>query len=203
MEINILILGCIFILTLFGVGESVLKFLHLNKIFVLISLALIISGFFAPNLNLNNFSINIGYILMPAIISLVLAFKIKYFSKFLASLFLIILLTLCYKLIPMDEFLMLSYFPALFFGLLCGILLAFLTNNFSNCAISCFIGMSTGEIIFHLTRYETFSLLGNEFIFTSVLVTIVTFSLISFILYKIGYYNKSINSATQTQSIKI
>lgn len=201
MEINILILGCLFILTLFGVGESILKFLHLNKIFVLISLALLISGLFVPNLNINKFSVNIGYVFLPAIFSLLMLFKLKKPSKFLVAFFLIVLLTLAYCIIPMDEILMLSYFPSLFFGLISGLFLALLTNNFSTCAISCLIGMNVGDIVFHLTRFENFSLLGNEFIFTSALIAIVAFSLLSFVLYKMGYYNKKVKLLQQTQSV--
>ncbi len=201
MEINLLILGCLFILTLFGVGESVLKFFHLNKIFVLISLALLISGLFAPNLNIDKFSVNIGYVLLPAIFSIIMLFKLKKPSKFLVAFFLVVLLTLAYSLIPMDEVLMLSYIPTLFFGLINGILLALLSNNFSTCAISCFIGMNVGDMVFHLTRFENFSLLGNEFIFTSALIGIITFLIISFVLYKIGYYNKKVKIIAQTQSV--
>lgn len=180
MEFNILILGCLFILVMFGVGESILKFLHLNKYFAMISLALMMSGLFVTNLDIETISINIGFVLIPLLLSLLFIFKIKSASKFFVSLFFCILVALLFTILPIDEIYMLSYIPAIILGVLCGLCLAIINRSFAAYFVSVALGFNIANVIFHLTKYESFSLLGNSYLYTSFLISIPTFAIIAF-----------------------
>ncbi|MDD2445579.1 MAG: hypothetical protein PHX09_02075 [Clostridia bacterium] len=185
MKYLILILGVLFILTIFNVGESYLKRLQLRKSYVLGFLILEIICLFLPTLQISSINFSIAGFLVPAVISIMFLGEIKnskYFGRMLIS-FLTVVLTM--QLIFINNGTNVFASELLNWTLIYSLLgiFALITCYYPNQAfVSLFLGTTTAEIIFYLTRYGVDDLvLGNEISLFGLIVS----SLIMLSLYNI------------------
>lgn len=173
MNINLIVLGSLFILTLFGVGESVYKKIGISKLFILICLGLLIGGLYVPNLKIKDISFSISGFLLPALFCLILTFRIRsatIFVDLLISGFVYLLLRLVFvefEFVP-NEIL----FAVM--GIL-GFVLALLSKDGFSVIISSFWGFVFGNIIFELIKYGNINmLLQSQFSIAYVLVCLTS-----------------------------
>lgn len=187
MEFNLIILGSLLILTFFSVGESVLKFYGIKKNTVLFSLALITSGLFLPTVNILGYTFHLGYVLFPLTLSILAFFKIKSFSKFLICFLISIFSAILFSLLKIENN---ALIVVAVFSLVIAIIQSLLHKNIFLAFSSVFLGMSIGYIISHYNKFEQISFFGNEQIFSIILLSMISFSLISFAFSKLSRKQK-------------
>lgn len=188
MELNLLILGCLFILTLFTVGESVYKHFKINKYFLLIFIALLIIGMFLPPVTLFGYEWYFSSMIFPFIICFVLLFKVKKFSRFLLVLFLCVLASMLYSLAGIETVIYGFIEPYMILSLIFGILIGLISYNLPSAITALFFGLNTGNILFHLTKYESLeNFYLNETLFSCVLIAVLASSIVIFIKDKLSY----------------
>lgn len=157
MDINLIVLGCLFILVAFGVGENIWKKFGISRVAILIFLALLISGLYVPNLHIKDFSISISGIVLPAIICFVFAFRIRSTGVFVN-----ILMTGFVCLLLRLAFVELEFIPTeiqLAVMSLLGIVLAVFTKDAYGLIFSSFVGFVLGNAIFEFIKYGNINLL--------------------------------------------
>lgn len=173
MNINLIVLGSLFILTLFGVGESVYKKIGLSKLFILICLGLLIGGLYVPNLKIKDVSFSISGFLLPALFCLILAFRVRsatVFVDLLISGFVCLLLRLVFVEF---EFVPNGVLFAVMSAL--GFALALFSKDGFSVIISSFFGFIFGNIIFELIKYGNINmLLESQFSIAYVLVCLAS-----------------------------
>ena len=167
MDLNLIIIGALTILVMFGVGESVLKKLKLSKTIVFICLLLLAIGLYVPNIKIKQISVSISGVLLPAMISLMLCFKIRSFSVFVSFL-LMSFTTLILRLGYYETELVPIIVQAVSMALL-GITIGLLSKEPYSAITSITFGFFIGNIIFELIKF------GNVF-------NIISINNLSFIL---------------------
>lgn len=155
METNLIVLGGVFILTFFGVGEGIYKILGLKKGLVLSFIALMIFGLFLPDISIwgVNFSFSGFFILF--FLSVILSFKTKSFSKFIVCSLISMLGLIVYKSFYIESFsngFWQAYMPLC---LILGGFLSLISSSAPSAISSMFLGFNLGEIIFSLNRFES------------------------------------------------
>lgn len=183
MNFNLLILGAILILAMFGVGESIYKRFGISKIFILVCLSLMIIGLYVPNLQIKDISLSISGFILPAIFCLLICFKIRSFSFFVNLLFMgfiCLLLRLVYvdlEFVPIVV--QISCMSAL------GCLLAFITKEAFSMFVSAFAGFVVGNLIFELIKYGNIAFWGTGTGLSFVLISLIAGSGVLFLKMKI------------------
>ena len=186
MNVSLLVLGTLFILIAFGVGESVLKTLKINKLACLLIIAGFIVGVFLPPVAIFNTEVYFDKTVFPLFLSVVLLFKIKNFSRFVFSLLLSTLVTLLYSLGQFDTYTFVIS-PFIFLAVSLGAVVGLNSNNFQTAFSSLFFGINLGNIIFHLVKFETLESAFLEFnIFSACLIAWLVSALIVFSKQKIS-----------------
>ena len=189
MDLNLLIIGSLLILTVFGVGESIYKKFKINKLFIIICLTLLLVGQFVPNLKIKDITISISGFLLPVILCLLFMFKIRsfgFFVNFILMAFSILLLRLCFtdlQFVPN-----IITFITMF---VLGAFMAFVSKEAYSIISASFFGFVTGNLIFELIKYNS---LSN--VFSNNLIFFVFLALISACV--ILYLKQTFNSNKKT-----
>lgn len=171
MELNLLILGCLFILTLFTVGESVFKHFKRNKYFLLLFLGLLLVGMFLPPVELFGLPVYFESMILPFLFCFVLLFKIKKFSRFILVLLLCVLASMLYSLAGIEEMVYGFVEPYMVLSLLLGVLVGLVSYNLPSAITALFFGLNLGTILYHFTKYESFeNFFVSEMLFSCVLI---------------------------------
>lgn len=174
MKFLVLLLGVLFILTLFNVGESFLKRLNVKKIYALIFIGLEIISLFLPSFKMFDINFTISGFVLPAIISLFFLREIKN-KKYLGRIFIaflsVVLITQLF-LLTKDLYLQSEIVGWLVVSVMVGIISLFICYYPKQAFISLFWGVNIAEIIFYSTRnFSDFSglLLGNNTVFFAII----------------------------------
>jgi len=149
-----LLLGVLFILILFNVGESFLKRLNIKKIYALTFVALEIICLFLPAFQIAGINFTVGGFVLPAVVSIYFFKEIKnkkYFGKLLIAYLSVVLIMQIYFLANnvYGQSEMLGW--AIVSGLL-GVISLLVCYYPKQAFISLFWGINTAEIIFYFTR---------------------------------------------------
>ena len=186
MEIILLILGSIFILTLFTVGESIYKHFHINKFFALVTILFLVVGFFLPNVTIYGYEISVSAVILPFAISFFALFKIQKFSRFFLSFLICVLTSIVFHLVNLDLSINTIVQPFLILAVGLGVVVGLVCYNLPSSIASIFFGVFFGNIIFNISKFETLEnlFLSNE-IFVTILVACISSSLILFLKQKI------------------
>lgn len=192
MELNLLIIGCLFIATLFTVGESVYKHFKINKYFLLIFLSLLFVGMFLPPIEVFGFQLYFESLIFPFVICFVLLFKVKKFSRFLLVFLLCVLSSMLYSLAGIEEMVYGFVEPYMILALLLGILIGLLSYNLPSAISSLFFGLNFGSLLFHLTKFESIeNFYVSEVLFSCVLISVLASVIVVFIKDKIAFYKQN------------
>jgi len=198
MTFSLILLGVLFILITFNVGESVYKKLKLRKRTLLILIGATIILYFMPNLKISGITFTwIGFFL-PFIFSVIALIKVRnlksYFKIFVCML-IAFALGMVYNLMTFDVYEANILQPYLVLGLIIGILPLILSPNASWLYSANFIGITLAEIVFYMSRYsiygEYYLTLGSIKVFSVLLVGFVAGVIVHFFAIKIkAYYKK-------------
>ncbi len=180
MEINFLILGSLFILTLFSVGESVYKNFKIDKKIILIVLLFLIVGIFLPPLQINEYTLYFDKHIFPFAISIVCLFKIKKFSRFMFAFLFSVLASMLYLLVT-EEIVTSIVEPFVIFGVGLGFIIGMTSGAIAENLSSLFLGINAGSLLFYISKYESLeTLFFEQSIFAIVLIAWITSSIILF-----------------------
>lgn len=197
MEANLLILGCLFILTLFSVGESVHKHFKISKGLLLLILAAFMASVFLPPLELAGATLYFDKIVLPAVICFVLMFSVKKLSRFLFSFLFCTLASIFYFLSNL-EFVLLAVEPFILLGAFLGVFVGLNSAKVSESLPSIFFGINLGSVIYHVSKFESLEAYFFEgSVFSAVLVAWMVSSLVLFLKQKMyamsaGYQREQI-----------
>lgn len=188
MTFSLILLGVLFILILFNVGESIYKKLKLKKTTLLALLLITIICYFIPGVNIGGYTFTLAGFFLPLVLSIVTLFRVKnlkaYF-KILVSVLIAFCLNIVYNLITFDVYESNILQPYLLLGIILGTFPLFLTKTPTRLLTSTFIGVTLSEIVFYISRYSIYGnyymTIGSEKVFAVLLVSFVT-SFISFYL---------------------
>lgn len=199
MEINLLLLGSMFILTMFTVGESIYKHFKINKYFILGLIALLFIGYFLPNIEIYEFSLPISSVLLPTAICFFALFKVKKFSRFALSFLICVLASVIFNLVNIEIYFNSLLQPYMILFCVLGVLVSFISYNLPSCISSIFFGILTGNILFNLAKFESLEnmFLSAEF-FPSVLIAFISAGIFLFIKQKLY---QQIESSSELQNI--
>ena len=186
MEYSSLILGVLFILVCFNVGESVTKKLLFKKIYLLIIiLAMFICRFIAP-ISISDWQISISGFIIPLFISVYYLFKVGSLYSYLkvgVAILLVTTLTLIYNIISFESFEYAYFQPYIFLAIVLGITAFFIAKTATNTFVALFLGYTLASVIHYLTKgienYQMINLGGEQML--AMLVTSFASSLF-------GYY---------------
>ena len=186
MEYSSLILGVLFILVCFNVGESVTKKLLFKKIYLLIIiLAMFICSFIAP-ISISDWQISISGFIIPFFISVYYLFKVGSLYSYLkvgVAILLVTTLTLIYNIISFESFEYAYFQPYIFLAIVLGITAFFIAKTATNTFVALFLGYTLASVIHYLTKgienYQMINLGGEQML--AMLVTSFASSLF-------GYY---------------
>ena len=188
MKFLVLILGVLFILTLFNVGESFLKRINVKKIYALIFLALEILSLFLPAFQIAGMNFTVGGLVLPALASLLFLREIKskkYFGRIFIA-FLSVVLIMQIFLLTKDAYLQSEIAGWLVVSATVGILSLFICYYPKQAFISLFWGINIAEIIFYSTK--NFSGFGELFLGNNImLLGLISSFLIMLFCYNISY----------------
>lgn len=192
MELNLLIIGCLFIATLFSVGESVYKHFKINKYFLLLFLGLLFVGMFLPPVQLFGFQLYFESLIFPFFICFVLLFRVKKFSRFLLLLFLCVLCSMLYSLAGIEEMVYGFVEPYMILALLLGILVGLISFNLPSAISALFFGLNIGSVLFYFTKFESFeNFYISEVLFSCVLISVFASAIVVFVKDKIAFYKQN------------
>lgn len=186
MKFLVLLLGVLFILILFNVGESFLKRLYIKKIYALGFIAAELLSLPLPAFEIAGISFTVSGFILPAFASLFFLREIKnkkYFGRTLIAFLSVVLVMQIFFLtndVMQSE--MLSW---VVICAIAGIISLFICYYPKQAFIPLFWGINTAEIIFHFTRNASDLnglVLGNG---------VILFGLISAFLIMIFCYNIS------------
>jgi hypothetical protein len=184
MEINLLILGTLFILTLFTVGESIYKHFKVHKIVLLLILLTLIVGAFLPPIEVFDFIVSFDKIILPGALSFVLLFMVKKFSRFMFSLLFSALVSMFYLIAGADA-ITFAVQPFILLGVFLGVFAGLNSVKISETLPSLFFGINLGAIIFFISKYESLETLFYETtIFSAVLISWIVSTLVLFLKQK-------------------
>lgn len=193
MEINFLILGSLFILTLFSVGEGVYKNFKISKKFALLLLLVLIVGIFLPPIEVNQFTLYFDRHIFPFAISVFCLFSVKKLSRFLFSFLFSSLATMLYLLLTQDISLAVVD-PFVLFGLALGFVVGMFSGSLSENVSSLFLGINAGSILLFVSKYESIeTLFFEQSIFGIVLVSWIVSNLILFLKNKFVLVTKNMS----------
>ena len=186
MDYSSLILGVLFILVCFNVGESVTKKLLFKKLYLLIIiLAMFICSFIAP-ISIGDWQISISGFIIPFLISVYYLFKVGSLYSFLkigVAILLVTTLTLIYNVISFESFEYAYFQPYIFLAIVLGISAFFIAKTATNTFVALFFGYTLASVIHYLTKgienYQMINLGGEQML--AMLVTSFASSLF-------GYY---------------
>lgn len=185
MDVNFLILGSLFILTIFSVGESVYKNFNLNKKLILFTILLLIVGIFLPPIQYNQHYFYFEKHIFPLALSVICLFKIKKVSIFLFSFLLSVLSTMLYLLI-IEEIVFNLIPPFLIFGISLGLIIGLCSKNFYENISSLFLGVTAGSVLFFISKYDSLETFFFEpSAFSIVLIAWITSNLVLFLKNKL------------------
>ena len=151
MDLNLIVLGALTILTLFGVGESLLKKLNISRVFVVLTLILLIAGLYVPNLKIKQVSLSISGVVLPAVFCLILCWKIRSFSFFLS--FLLMSFTTLLLRLGFYETQFMPIYVQLVSMFSIGFIIGFLSKEPYSAILACLLGFFAGNIIFELIKF--------------------------------------------------
>ena len=192
MELNLLIIGCLFIATLFTVGESVYKHFKINKYFLLVFLGLLFAGMFLPPVELFGFQFYFESLIFPFVICFVLLFKVKKFSRFLLVFLLCVLASMLYSLAGIEDMVYGFIEPYMVLAVLLGILVGLISYNLPSSITSLFFGLNLGSVLFHITKFESIeNFYISEVLFSCVLISVLASVIVVFIKEKIAFYKQN------------
>lgn len=186
MTFSLILLGVLFILVVFNVGESIYKKLRIKKSILLILLLLSIGLFFVPPIKIGKFSFTFVGFFLPLIFSILLIIKVRnikaYFKMFVAML-ISFSLNIVYNLITFDVYESSILQPYLLLAILLGTFPLFLTSTPNRLYAANFIGLTLSEIVFYFSRYSIYGnyymIIGSEKLF-AVLLFSYTVSLLAY-----------------------
>jgi len=152
MTFSLILLGTLLILTIFGVGEKILKKLKINKILIISLLALSIILYFVPPLVINGITFTwVGFVL-PLIFSMVILLsnkKLKYvFKMFFVTLF-SFSVGIVYNLIKFNVYESALLQPYIFLGIIFGLFSLSIIKDPLKLYASTFVGfVSQRDVLF-------------------------------------------------------
>lgn len=188
MTFSIILLGVLFILVLFNVGESIYKKLNLKKRALIIVLLITIVLYFIPGIKIGNFTFTLAGFFLPLVFTAIILIKVKnlkmYFKIFVATL-ISFSLNIVYNLITFDVYESTILQPYLVLGIILGVLPLILTSIPQNLFASNFLGITLSELVFYYSRYSVYGnyymTIGSEKVFATLLTSFVI-SLLSYYL---------------------
>lgn len=192
MTFSIILLGVLFILVIFNVGESIYAKLGLKKRTLLIILLLMLGCYFIPGIKIGDFTFTVVGFFLPLILSTIVLFKVrklKDYFKFFVSVLISFALNIVYNLITFDVYESSILQPYLVLGIILGTFPLFLTKTPTRLFASTFLGITLSEIVFYLSRYSIYGnyymIIGSEKVFATLMVAFVTSLLTYFFARKI------------------
>lgn len=195
IPIGLIIAGVLTIFIVFDGFKRSLDVLRLKKSLVLLSLIIMLIGYFSPNVSLFGAQINIGGFIVPALIALILFATIRSFSGFtkaMGALAVTVLVVLALnKLVAGLS--VASYLPLLF-GLIAGVILGGVNYLISRSLKISLIGILGGVVIADIISYNvsgidaaySFGVLGETRMFNIMLTAIL---IASIIIYAVRSYS--------------
>lgn len=188
MTFSIILLGVLFILVLFNVGESIYKKLNLKKRTIIFVLLITLVLYFIPGVKIGNFTFTLAGFFLPLVFTAIILIKVKnlkmYFKIFVATL-ISFSLNIVYNLITFDVYESAILQPYLVLGIILGVLPLILTSIPQNLFASNFLGITLSELVFYYSRYSVYGnyymTIGSEKVFATLLTSFVI-SLLSYYL---------------------
>lgn len=192
MEVNLIVLGSLFILVLFTVGESVYKLLGLKRWFVLLMLTVFIATLFLPDINLFGQKFSTSGFIFLCLLNLILLFKTKSFLRLVVSFLISMLGVIVYKSFYdesiLEGFLQL-YMPL---SMLLGVLVALIAGNAPSAFVALFWGFNFGDVLFNLNRFESLpSVIGEQTLLSALLFGYLAIIVTRFFILKIKSLSES------------
>lgn len=186
MTFSIILLGVLFILVLFNVGESVYKKLNLSKKSLIIILLITLALYFVPGINIAGYTFTFAGFFLPLVASIIVLIKVKnlkaYFMLFVCAL-IAFALNIVYNLITFDVYESAILQPYLALGLVLGTLPLFVAKLPNRLFVANFVGITLSEIAFYFSRYSVYGnyymTIGSEKVVAVLLVSFVA-SLLSY-----------------------
>jgi len=178
MTFSLILLGTLLILTIFGVGEKILKKLKINKILIISLLALSIILYFVPPLVINGITFTwVGFVL-PLIFSMVILLsnkKLKYvFKMFFVTLF-SFSVGIVYNLIKFNVYESALLQPYIFLGIIFGLFSLSIIKDPLKLYASTFVGFVSSEIVYYLSSSVAYRngglVVGGEKVLTVFILT--------------------------------
>jgi hypothetical protein len=178
MTFSLILLGTLLILTIFGVGEKILKKLKINKILIISLLALSIILYFVPPLVINGITFTwVGFVL-PLIFSMVILLsnkKLKYvFKMFFVTLF-SFSVGIVYNLIKFNVYESALLQPYIFLGIIFGLFSLSIIKDPLKLYASTFVGFVSSEIVYYLSSSVAYRngglVVGGEKVLTVLILT--------------------------------
>ena len=187
MTFALILLGVLFILVCFNVGESVYKKLNLKKRTLLILIGGTFVLYFIPNLVIKEITFTWTGFVLPLIFSVIVLIKVcnlKSYFKLFVCVLIAFALGMVYNLMTFDVYEANILQPYLILGLILGTLPLFLVPNAKWLYSANFIGITLAEIIFYMSRYSIY----GEFYLTLGSVKVFSVLLISFVSSVIAHF---------------
>ena len=212
MTFSLILLGVLFILVIFNVGESVYKKLYLKKRTLLILIGASLVLYFIPNLVIAGISFTwIGFMFpfIFSIISLIKVRNLKYYFKIFVCILIAFSLGMVYNLMTFDVYESNILQPYLILGLILGTIPLFLVPNAKWLYSANFIGITLAEIVFYMSRYsiygEYYLTLGSIKVFSILLVGFVSGVIVHFLASKIKvhYTKKKLDRIEKEERLSI
>lgn len=172
MNTNLTILGALFILVLFGVGESIYKKFGLNRVFLLIMLGLLMVGLYAPNLHIKDVSLSISGLILPSLFCLLFCFKIRSKSFFINAL-ICMFFALVLRLVYIDLDFVPFYVQASAMAVL-GLILALNAKEPFSLFCAIILGFVGGNAVYELAKYSSIkTAFESSFVLSFVLLALI------------------------------
>lgn len=181
MTFSLILLGVLFILVLFNVGESIYKKLSISKKTLIILLLVTLGMYFVPPISIAGVSFTLVGFFLPLVLSFIVLFKIRnlkgYFMYFVCLL-LAFTLNIVYNLITFDVYESAILQPYLILGLILGTFPLLLTKTPTRLFSATFFGVTLSEIAFYFSRYSIYGnyymTIGSEKVIAVLLVSFVS-----------------------------
>jgi hypothetical protein len=189
MEVNLLILGCLFILTLFTVGESITKHFGINKWVAVLIVGTLIGVMFVAPINVGGVELYLDRFVFPGFICVLTLFGIKRPSRFILAFLFCVLGSILYLMSGLESNFFGVLQPVYALSAVLGAFIALVASNLPETVCALFFGIHAGSAMFHLTKYES---LENMFVspslFSAVLIGFLSATLVLFVKQKIALH---------------
>ncbi len=184
MEISLLILGTLFILTLFTVGESIYTHFKINKIILLLILGVLMAGVFLPSIQVFDYALSFETLILPGALCFVLLFMVRKFSRFVFSVLFTTLSAMLYLILGAD-LITFPVQPFVLLGVFLGIFVGLNSTKISESLPALFFGINLGGVIFFVSKFESLEGLFYELsLYNAVLVAWVVSTVVLFLKQK-------------------